>query len=174
MTETYTDTWGKSVRKLILKSFVCDEKQIYLLNPDFQSLEFVEEGEKPDSIAIYSEGFHLEDADQKIVDAYNRTKASVTAIDPVIRANPQKYYISLRGRRNFAFIKPLKHKMNIVIMLPIEEGKDIIKAHKVSELSEGIQRFYSGPCFNASVESPEKLEEVIKALAKAYERQKRA
>jgi len=40
--ETYTDTWDKMVRVEILKQYICNEKTIFTMYPDFEDIEFVE------------------------------------------------------------------------------------------------------------------------------------
>lgn len=99
---------------------------------------------------------------------YEKVKNAMLKLDPNIKINPQKYYISLRKNRNFAYIKLRKAKMHIVIMLPFESGKNLIRKHKVTMLSQGIQDWYGAPCFQITLENEEALDEVIKALEEAY------
>ena len=40
--ETYTDTWDKMVKFEILKRYTANNKMIFMLNPDFQNIGFVE------------------------------------------------------------------------------------------------------------------------------------
>ena len=62
MFETYTDTWGKSVRKEIVKNYSNNEQQIIQLSPDFEAIELIPE--KPEDITdgpkpIFDEAFNL-------------------------------------------------------------------------------------------------------------------
>ena len=61
--------------------------------------------------------------------------------------------------------------MHIVIMLPYEDGTNLIKRHKVTTLSQGIQNWYGAPCFRVTLENEENLDEIIKALEEAYKLQ---
>jgi len=169
--ETYTDTWDKMVKVEILKQYISnDGKVVYTLIPDFQEIPFVEpatisetEGER-----AYTESYHLEGVDDKIISIYEQTKNAMLKIDSKIKVNPQKYYISLRKTKNFAYIKLRKSKMHIVLMLPYETGKDIITRHKITMLSPGIQDWYGAPCFQITLENAENLDEIIHALKEAY------
>jgi len=169
--ETYTDTWDKMVKVEILKQYVSnDGKVVYTLTPDFQEIPFVEptaisetEGEQ-----VYTENYHLEGVDEKIILIYEQIKDAMLKLDSKIKVNPQKYYISLRKTKNFAYIKLRKSKMHIVLMLPYETGRDIVKKHKISMLSPGIQDWYGAPCFQVTLENAENLDEIINALKQAY------
>jgi len=172
--KTYTDTWDKMVRVEILKQYTANEKTIFIMTPDFEEMELVEsaveeevEEEYPER---YTEGYHLEDVEENIVRAYEKIKSAMIRLDPEIKVNPQKYYISLRKTKNFAYIKLKKKKMHITIMLPFELGSSLIKKHKLKQLSEGIQKFYNGPCFKVTLENEDDLDEILKALEEAYKR----
>jgi predicted transport protein len=159
------------VKVEILKQYISnDGKVVYTLIPDFQEIPFVEpatisetEGER-----AYTESYHLEGVDDKIISIYEQTKNAMLKIDSKIKVNPQKYYISLRKTKNFAYIKLRKSKMHIVLMLPYETGKDIITRHKITMLSPGIQDWYGAPCFQITLENAENLDEIIHALKEAY------
>ena len=49
-------------------------------------------------------------------------------------------------------------------MLPEENIKEKIQSHRIKSLSEGVQRFYNGPCAEVIIEDVKKLEEVISLL----------
>jgi short-subunit dehydrogenase len=63
-------------------------------------------------------------------------------LDKDIKFNPQKYYISIRKTRNFAYVELRKKKINIVIMLPYEVESKLIKRHTITKLSESVQNWY--------------------------------
>ena len=52
-------------------------------------------------------------------------------------------------------------------MLPIEKANSMLKHHKATEPSIGVQRFYNGKCTAITVESNEYLEEIISLLQEA-------
>lgn len=97
--ETYTDTWERMVKVEILKEYTADGRSIFTMNPDFEDIGFVEPPtqEEPEDQERYTESFHLEDVEKSIVSAYESIKNGMTKIDPHIKINPQKYYISLRN-----------------------------------------------------------------------------
>lgn len=170
--ETYTDTWDKMVKVEILKQYTADGKSIFTMNPDFEEIGFIEPlAEEEKAEERYTENYHLEDADKNIVIVYEKIKNSMLKLDSDIKANPQKYYISLRKNKNFAYIKVRKRKIHIVIMLPYETGNDLIKKHKLTQLSKGIQDWYNGSCFQVTLENEDNLEEIMKTLEEAYRQQ---
>ena len=57
-------------------------------------------------------------------------------------------------------------------MLPYEVGISLIKKHKLTQLSDSVQKFYNGPCFKLTLDNENNLEEVMKALEEAYKQQK--
>jgi predicted transport protein len=171
--ETYTDTWDKMVRVMVVKRFHADGSIILAANPNFEELgldqPLDDDGEEPNR---YREEYHLEGLAPSIVAAYEKIKQEIISMDPEIRINPQKYYISLRKEKNFAYIKFRKSKMHITLMMPYEQGRQIIKRHKLSPLSESIKKFYGGECFQVTIEDKEDLEEVIHAIMQSYRQQK--
>jgi predicted transport protein len=169
--ETYTDTWDKMVKVEILKQYINNNgKIIYTLTPDFEEIPFgqpavISEAEEEQ---VYTESYHLEGVDEKIISIYEQIKNAILSFDSKIKVNPQKYYISLRKTKNFAYIMLTKSKMHIVLMLPYETGKGLIKKHKISMLSPGIQAWYGAPCFRVTLENAENLDEIINALKETY------
>jgi predicted transport protein len=168
--ETYTDTWDKMVKVEILKQYTANKKIIFTLNPDFENIGFIETptSEEPGK---YTEGFHTEDVEEKIKVIYEKIKNAMVKLDSKIKINPQKYYISLRENKNFAYIYIRKKKMHIDIMFPYETGINIIKKHKITQLVDGVQKFYGGPCFEITLENEDNFDEVLKILEEAYKKQ---
>jgi len=166
--QTYTDTWDKMVKVEILKQYTANKKTIFSLNPDFENINFSEPVSSQETEKIYSENYHTEDVEERILSIYEKIKSAILKMDPNIKVNPQKYYISFRKNRNFVFVKLKKKKMHIVIMLPYERGKRLIKSHKLKQLTESVQNFYNGPCFKVTIENDKNINEVLKALEEAY------
>ncbi len=119
----------------------------------------------------YTESYHLKDIEKRVALVYRKIKTAMLKLDSNIKINPQKYYISLRKNKNFAYIELRKKKLHIVIMLPYETGSSIIRKHKLTQLSQSIQDFYNGACFQVTIEKEDNLEEVIKTLEEAYKQQ---
>lgn len=169
--ETYTDTWDKMIKVEILKQYKCDETTIFTMSPDFEKLEFVEAPTKGIE-EKYTERYHLEGIDGKIASIYDDIKKGMEQLDPVIKVNPQKYYISLRKKKNFAFMQIRRKKLHIVIMLPYETGSQLIKKHNLTQLSMPIQKFWGSACFKVTLENKANLDEILKALEEAYIKQR--
>ncbi len=169
--ETYTDTWDKIVKIEILKQYTANGKVIFTLNPDFEDIELVGSLAQEEITEKYNENFHLEDVAEDVQKAYQIVKNDLLKLNPDIKINPQKYYISLKGKKNFAYFTFGKKKVRIAVMLPLETGQKMIKNHKVKEFSEGIQKFYGSPCFELVVENKDNLDEISALLKEAYNHQ---
>jgi len=164
----YTDTWGKMVKVEILKKYHTGEEHILTLNPDFEEVELVDTSKIYGADQIYSEEFHLDSVTDTVKSIYQQIKSKMINFDENLIFNPQKYYISIKKKKNFAFIKIKKKKVRIVVMLPLNIGKKNLKKHTITELSKGVQGFYNGECFKVNIEKEENLDEVIELLKKAY------
>jgi len=72
--QTYTDTWDKMVKVEILKQYTCNEKTIFTMNPDFE-IGFIE---TPIEVTEerYTENYHLEGVEEKIVSIYEEIKSA--------------------------------------------------------------------------------------------------
>jgi len=82
----------------------------------------------------------------------------------LLNFNSQRYYISLRIKRNFAFLKIRKKKIGIIAMLKEEIIREKIIKHEVTTLTESVQKFYNGPCARIEIINNKNLEEVVKLL----------
>jgi len=171
ITETYTDTWGKIVKVAILKEYRKennDKNPILTLSPAFENIENIDivseniDAQKEKS--AYTEQFHLEDINDDTLSIYKELKEKLLETISLVNFNPQRYYISLRIKRNFAFLKVRKKKIGIVAMLQEEKIREKIVKHEVTTLSEGVQNFYNGPCARIEITNNKNLEEVINLL----------
>ena len=172
MMTTYTDTWGRKLKVMIIKEFTHENHSIILVSPDFEKVPLGEIKEKPGQDGVvYGEEYHIAGMNEVVKTIYSEIKKRIMKTYPNLTINPQKYYISLREKRNFTYLKPLKTRMNIVIMTPLETGKEIIKYHAISELGSGVQNFYNGPCYRVTIKEPVQLDEIMEAITKAYQLQ---
>lgn len=166
--ETYSDTWGKMVKPIILQTFSNNDDFIYSLDPDFASLEYAydestivsEQGEEPE----YSEEFHLDGVKNEVKEIYLKIKEELLKTNKKLVFNPQKYYISIISNKNIAFFRFRKKKIKLVVMMSEEQTKEIIKKHIIEHLSEGVQKFYNGPSCALIIDKKENIDEVIQLL----------
>ena len=100
---------------------------------------------------------------------YQELKKHMLLFDAKLIFNPTKYYISIKKKKNFAYVQFRRKKIRIVVMLPLKTGMQIIKKNEIIKLSQGIQGFYGGECFEIIIEKIEYLDEIIKLLKTAYE-----
>jgi predicted transport protein len=168
---TYTE-WSRMVKRLILKEFRCDDDKILSLSPDFENVELsdlTETKEEKENVGKvpFTEEYHLQGAEPKVKEIYNAIKAKILAYKPTLRFNPQKYYISIIHKRNFAYIYVRKKKLLITLMLPEKTIREAIKHHGVHSEGEGVQKFYGGECATISIENDSDLDEVIAVLKMA-------
>ena len=170
--DIYKDTWLKKVKVEILKQYSANKQNIFTLNPDFEEIGLVEPISIEDGKRAYTESFHTEDIAPNITLIYEKIKTAISNLDANIKINPQRYYISLRDNKNFAFINLRKKKMHLVIMLPYEKGTKLMKHYHPSILTSGIQKFYNGPCFSVTLIDEAYLDEIITTLEEAYQQQK--
>lgn len=171
ITETYTDTWGKIVKVAILKEYRKennDKNPILTLSPAFENIENIdivsENIDTQKEKSAYTEQFHLEDINDDTLSIYKELKEKLLEKISLVNFNPQRYYISLRIKRNFAFLKVRKKKIGIIAMLEEEKIREKIVKHEVTTLSEGVQNFYNGPCARIEIINNKNLEEVINLL----------
>ena len=138
------------------------------MSPAFENIENIDivsdnQDEEKEKLS-YTEQFHLEDINKSTLTTYNELKEKLLEKIPLLKFNSQRYYISLRLKRNFAFLKIRKKKIGIIAML--EEGKirEKIRGHQVAPLSEGVQKFYNGPCARIEIINNKNLLEIIDLL----------
>ena len=163
--KTYTDTWGKIVKVSFLKEYIHNSESIISLTPEFENIDAVDFTEEPEEKANpYTENYHLEGVSDEIKEVYIQLRKKLIDRIKDIKFNPLRYYISLRKKRNFAFIYIRKKKIRIIAMMDEAKIKERIKHHSVSSLSDSVQKFYNGPCADIIVSDNEHIDEVINLL----------
>lgn len=168
---TYTDTWGKMVRIAILKEYQSingDHDSILTMTPDFENIENIDivdsDQTDPKKLSNYSIDFHLDNNPEFIKDLWKKLKEELIDKVPGLTFNPQRYYISLRKKRNFAFLKIRRKKIAIVAMMKEELIRERVRNYNVERLSEGVQGFYNGPCARIDLTDDKNLNEVVELL----------
>ncbi len=166
ITETYTDTWGKMVKVLLVKKYSNANDIIYTMHPDFENIEYEEViADKPDlEDKKYSEEYHFEGIAEVLKKTFNQIKSAMLEFDNKLIFNPQKYYISIKKDKNVAYFTFRKKKIRVVIMADENEVKKQISKHTLVHLSDGVQRFYSGNCCEIIIEDDSNLHEVIEII----------
>ena len=94
-------------------------------------------------------------------------------IDSEIKLNPQRYYISLRHNKNFAYIYTKKKKLWLTLMLNYQKAGELAKNHKIINESEGVKKFYGGECVSIPIESKDNFDEIKNIIKEAYLNQKK-
>ncbi len=162
--ETYTDTWDKYVKILKIEEYVKDKDSIYSITPDFKVLSedeavFIQD---EDSIGAkqYTEEFHMEDKTEFVKKTYQKIRDSLSEFT----FNCQRYYISIRNSKNFAFLKFRKKFIRLVVMLPEDEVKKIITNYELQTPGTGVQNFYNGSCTYIFIKSLDHIDEVCQVL----------
>lgn len=166
--DTYTDTWGKMVKLIILKKFYSGKEYLFSLNPDFRDIQFADADSikrtESESESNYTELDHLDNVTDNVKNIYTLLKSKVISLNSALIFNPQRYYISIRLDRNIAFIKVRKKKVRIIVMLPEDEVKNIIKSYPVVSLSAPVQKFYNGSSCAIDIEDDKHLDEILTVL----------
>lgn len=173
--KTYTDTWDKMVRVIIVKNYGSKKNGVITVTPPFEQIDFVDaptmEEKDLGEIIYYTEEFHLEGTSQTVKEIYNRIKNDMLKAFPNLTINPRKYYISFKDKRNFIFITTRKKKVRVVVILEEEEVKKILKSQKVKSLVRSVQEFWGGPSCEIILEDTKDLEDVIQVILKAKAKQ---
>lgn len=170
--KTYTDTWGKIVQVEIVKQYQSDGKSILFLDPEFEQLGLSSTAPTEEQEIIYNVAYHKNGVEESINRTYDSIVHTVQQLDNTIQVNPQKYYISLRQSKNFAYFRFRKKKLGIIVMLPVADGKRLLKKIAILPLSQAVQDYYGAECFQVMVTGDDDLEEINLILSEAYKRQK--
>ena len=168
MIDTYTE-WSKMVKIVVLKEYRCGDDKILSLTPDFESIALAEiSGVKTEEEGTgkipRTEEYHLDGVEPQVKEVYQTIKSRLLAFKPSLRFNPQKYYISIIDKKNFAYIYIRRRKINLTVMLLESVIRNSIKHHKVESESESVHKFYGGECATITIEDASNLDEIIDVL----------
>ncbi|HNX82248.1 MAG TPA: hypothetical protein PKL77_08900 [Candidatus Omnitrophota bacterium] len=166
--ETYSDTWGKMVKKLILKKFIYNNEVVYFLDPEFENIEYayLEDSVKREirEESKYSEEYHLEDVTKEVKGAYSKIKCELHKLNKNLIFNPTKYYISIVHKRSIAYLVFRRKKIRLTVMLPEEVVRKRVKFHSVAHISDSVQRYWGGPSCDLIIENSNNFNEIIQIL----------
>ena len=169
ISEVYTDTWGKMVKHIVLKKYSDGKESIYHLEPDLEILEIVGDEKIPEGKTSYDEAHHTDGINDSIVSIYQELKDRVLLIDPNLIFNPTKYYISIKGRKNFAFIKIRKKRITLIPLVPEDEIRKRVTKYQVKSLPQSVKDFWNGECAHILVEDANGMDELLDVLSLAVE-----
>lgn len=171
--ETYTDTWGKMVKHILIKKFVNNGDSIFTMHPEFENIEFADiENETMDDVddVAKNEQSHFEGVSETVKHIYSSIKSDLLNFDTTLVFNPQTYYISIRKEKNFAFFQIRNKKIAIVVLNSYEDTLKQMKSHFVRELGASVQKFYNRPSCAIMIENTDNLTEVTTLLKKLIDK----
>lgn len=171
--DTYTE-WGEMIKPAIIRKFKSGEEVIYTMHPDFEAIEFAEfvDNSTEEEVEVekeeleYTEDVHLQKVSDNVKEIYNTIKIQLQEFQPGLIFNPQKYYISIKSKRNIAFLIFRRKKIKLVVKQSEEDTRKEINNHAVKTLAASVQRFWNGPSCAIILESTDNLEEVTTLLKK--------
>ena len=161
LVETYTDTWGKMFKSIIIKKYDSDNEATHLMIPTFANL-MKNEKCKPEVVKSTEED-HLNACSETSRNIYNEIKVALLQADSSIEFNAKKIYISVRKNKNLAFFH-LRKKISLVVMSEEDYTRTQIKHHEIKSLPASVQKFWNGACCTIVIENSNNLNEVIALL----------
>lgn len=167
---TYADTWGKMVKVLTAKKYVCDGESIFAVHPEFETIEYScpdTSDEDQTEVPNFSEEYHLEYAKDNVKQMYNAIKNKLLAIDSSLIFNPAKNYISIKKRKNVAFLYLRKRIIRLVIMLSENDIRTMAGSLNVKPLSQSVQSYYNGPCASLIIANPTEVDVIVNIICRA-------
>jgi len=167
--QTYGDTWGKMVKIAILKEYVSlSGENIISMSPEFENIGNVDiisnEQDLSKTGIAYLESFHLDNVTEEIKNLYQELRHKLSDKIPSLHFNSQRYYISLRKKRNFAYIKIRRKKIIIIALMSETNIRKRLINHNITPLSQNVQNFYNGACASIEVTNKNHLDDVIELL----------
>jgi predicted transport protein len=169
ISEVYTDTWGKMVKHIVLKKYSDGNESVYHLEPDLEILEIVGDEQAPEGKTKYDEAHHTDGINDTIVSIYRELKDRVLKINPNLIFNPTKFYISIRGRKSYAFIKMNNKKMTLIPMASEDEIRGRITKYQVKSVPESVMKFWNGECAHIIIQDADGMDELTDILSLAVE-----
>ena len=163
MQAVYLDTWGKMVRQILVKKYYCKDDTIYDVTPPFADIWKNEKSKKEEGVQL-TENDHLCELPDRIRKIYNDIKTALLETDSTLEFNPKKHYISIRKNKNLAFLHLRRKNVDIVVMNPEKNTRELISHHYIKTLPASVQKFWNGECCTIVVENSHDLNEVVELL----------
>ena len=146
--DTYTE-WRRHVKHLTVRKFISRGETAFVVNPSFGDIEFVPPvgTEKvEDVLEPPTEADHLKQSSKTVGAIYGSLKKLVHKRFPDLTFNPRRYYISIRAKKNIAYVTLQKSKLRIVIMSKEAVIRSHVQNYKIKSLSASVQNYYGAPC----------------------------
>ena len=140
------------------------KETIFQLEPELEILDIIGDEKVVRETQGYDEEHHTDNINQEIFLIYTELKNQILAINPNLIFNPTKYYISIKGRINYAFIKIRKKSIRLVVMRPEDEIRKHISKYEVKSNLPSVKRFWNGECAEIFIENSSGLDELVNVL----------
>ena len=163
MQSVYVHTWGKMLRQILIRKYFGEDETVYEVNPAFADI-WKNERQKAEDAVIITENDHLCELPDRIRNIYRSIKSALLETDNSLEFNVKKHYISIKKEKNLAFIQLKRKNVDIVVMHPENETRELIQYHKIKSLVPSVQKFWNGECCTVIVENSDNLEEIIGLL----------
>jgi len=164
ISNTYKE-WN-NVKLEIVKKFINGSDVVFVMEPRFDEIGYLDLTNINETYDGYTEDEHLDKAKEPIKEIYYELKSKLLKIKSSLIFNPQKFYISIKDKKNIVYIKIQQKKIRIIVMLDPVIIKESIKKCEFKELTQGVQNFYNGPCASIELDNKANLNEVIELIKK--------
>lgn len=165
--DTYADTWGRMVKVITVQKFDCDGETILATDPEFDAIEYsygTAQTQNSYDQAAVSEEFHLEQAGDLVKDIYRQLKEEIIKGVPSAMFNITKNYISIRGKKNVAFLYLRKKKLSVDLLMNEERIRQALPNLKIRSLPRSAQSFYNSPCAQVELTGGDHLDELVPVI----------
>lgn len=160
--------WNRKVKQICIKKYKKDTEEIYDITPEFKDIEDSYINEDAEQ-TTKNEDFHLANTSDNVKNIYNEIKKQMITYNSSLIFNPQKYYISIKSEKNFAYLKFRKQKIKLIINLPYNQVTSIINNNDIQNLSDSVQKYYFGKANSSCaiiINDVNNISEVIELLKK--------
>ncbi len=167
---TYSETWGESVKGMVLQKFARNGDALVAIAPSFETMRNMKK-KKSDKLQRTTEQAHLETVSANVKEIYGKIKAELFKVDNSLFFNVQQNYISLKKGKNLAYFHLRKQSIYLVVMCPEKEVRKIVKHYVIKTLPPSVQKFWNGASTGLVIGEPTKIVEIINLLEKLIKEQ---
>jgi predicted transport protein len=179
--DTYTDTWGRMVKVLIVNHFQRNNSNILTVEPPFQSITFEDAvspspDKEPSEPSKYTEEIFLQDRPAKIVKIYEKLKQTFINANSALRFSATKNYVGVVDKKRIAYIQLKRNRIHLILLMKEGDVKKSISMghHKVVSFSEARQRMWGGNEPNCAIDIYDidhwdEMQTLVKQLVEKYQ-----